>query len=164
MRDSSVLDIILDELARRDLPPSTLTIEITEEQILTDRAVVSETLGRLRSEGVNMSIDDFGTGYSSFTYLRELPVNEIKIDKSFVQPMTRDDGALALVEATIRLGHDLGLGLVAGGVEDAATAQILTELGCDQIQGYYVSRPLPPTDLDAWLGDVRVVARAGEEM
>ena len=98
-----------------------------------------------------IAIDDFGTGYSSLTYLRELPIDELKLDRSFVFPMADDARAAALVASTIGLAHSLGLRLVAEGVENAAAYAELQRQGCDQAQGYHLCRPLPVAELDLWL-------------
>jgi EAL domain-containing protein (putative c-di-GMP-specific phosphodiesterase class I) len=105
----------------------------------------------LRALGIRVAVDDFGTGYSSLAYLRELPIDELKLDRSFVQPMADDPRAAAIVESTIGLAHSLGMTLVAEGVEDAATAGHLAVSGCDESQGYFFSRPLPAADLERWL-------------
>jgi EAL domain-containing protein (putative c-di-GMP-specific phosphodiesterase class I) len=101
--------------------------------------------------GVGISIDDFGTGYSSLAYLKRLPVDELKIDKSFVSHMAVDDNDATIVRSTIGLAHDLGLRVVAEGIEDQATWDLLIELGCDVAQGYYINRPLPSSELGQWL-------------
>jgi len=110
-----------------------------------------EVLSRLREMGVGISIDDFGTGYSSLAYLKRLPVDELKIDKSFVANMARDENDAAIVRSTVGLAHDLGLTVVAEGIEDQATWDLLAALGCDVGQGYFVSRPVPAADLGVWL-------------
>jgi EAL domain-containing protein (putative c-di-GMP-specific phosphodiesterase class I) len=101
---------------------------------------------------VGLSIDDFGTGHSSLAYLSSLPVTELKIDRSFVARICRHDGDAVIVRSTIDLGHNLGLCVVAEGVEDAETLDWLSDHGCDLAQGYALSRPLPAADLGAWLG------------
>ena len=116
-----------------------------------DRDRARQILRRLRDGGVEISVDDFGTGYSSLAYLRELPIDELKLDRSFVMPMTQDSRADALVMSTISLAHSLGLRMVAEGVEDADTLARLTTHGCDIAQGYYISRPVPAEQLDHWL-------------
>jgi EAL domain-containing protein (putative c-di-GMP-specific phosphodiesterase class I) len=110
-----------------------------------------EVLGRLRSLGIEIAVDDFGTGYSSLAYLGRLPVNELKIDRSFVGEMQTNAPNAAIVRSTITLGHDLGLRVVAEGVEDEATWRFLQRSGCDSVQGYWVSRPLSATALVEWL-------------
>jgi EAL domain-containing protein (putative c-di-GMP-specific phosphodiesterase class I) len=101
--------------------------------------------------GVGIAIDDYGTGYSSLAYLAELPVTELKLDRAFVAAMTDSPRNSAIVTSTLHLAHALGLVLVAEGAEDQATVEALTRLGCDVVQGYALSRPLPPDQLLAWL-------------
>ena len=140
-------------LAERRLPPSALELEITEESLMEDRARARSILSALRDYGVKIAVDDFGTGYSSLAYLRDLPIDELKIDKSFVFPMSDQPRAIALVESIISLGHSLGLTMVAEGVENGHAYRALARLGCDQAQGYYLSKPLPAARLDTWLAD-----------
>src|SRR5437762_7000921 len=106
------------------------------------------TLSRLNAMGVTLSIDDFGTGYSSLASLKRLPVDEIKIDRSFVQRMATDEDDAVIVRSTVDLAHNLGLRVVAEGVEDAVTLRRLAALGCDYVQGYHLGRPMPAADLD----------------
>jgi EAL domain-containing protein (putative c-di-GMP-specific phosphodiesterase class I) len=101
--------------------------------------------------GVGISIDDFGTGYSSLAYLKRLPVDELKIDKSFVAHMADDGNDAAIVRSTIGLAHDLGISVVAEGIEDQQTWDLLAALGCDVAQGFYISRPLSAAGLGSWL-------------
>jgi EAL domain-containing protein (putative c-di-GMP-specific phosphodiesterase class I) len=112
-----------------------------------------QTVLALSALGVHVSIDDFGTGYSSLAMLKRLPVDELKIDRSFVSPMMHDESDLIIVRSTIHLGHDLGMQVIAEGVEDAGTLEQLASLGCDLIQGYHVSRPLPADAFTEWLID-----------
>jgi diguanylate cyclase len=128
-----------------------LKIEITESSIMEDPAHALAILSMLQSMGVRLSIDDFGTGYSSLTHLRELPVDEIKIDKSFVIGMTHSDADAAIVRTVIDLAHNLGKQVCAEGVEDRATWQMLMELGCDLAQGYWIGRPMSAEALMNWL-------------
>ena len=131
--------------------PTSLEVEITETAIAADMESTLKTLSELRAMGVSVAIDDFGTGYSSLALLRRLPLNTLKVDKSFVQGLTTDENDAAIVRATIELGHNLGLKIVAEGVEDQATWDALAALGCDIVQGYLLSRPIPPSDLTKWL-------------
>jgi len=110
------------------------------------------TLTRLSKLGVGLSVDDYGTGYSSLANLRRLPIDELKIDRSFVSPMLSDESDLIIVRSTINLGHDLGLTVVAEGVEDEATLHRLEGLGCDLAQGYHFSKPLPAEAFNKWIG------------
>jgi diguanylate cyclase (GGDEF)-like protein/PAS domain S-box-containing protein len=151
LHDPQLLDTIGDLLAAWNLAPLALNLEITESSLMTEPDRTLAVLAGLREIGVGMAIDDYGTGYSSLGYLKQLPVVELKIDRSFVRDMARDRSDLAIVRSTVELAHNLGLRVVAEGVEDAATQQLLAELGCDQAQGYYISRPLPNTELTDWL-------------
>ena len=153
---SSLVDTHLPEqvarlLTRRQLPAAALQLEITEEFLMADRDRARTILHRLRDLGVQISVDDFGTGYSSLAYLRELPIDELKLDRSFVFPMADDARAAALVVSTIGLAHSLGLRMVAEGVENATALAELTRHGCDQAQGYHLCRPVPAAELDHWL-------------
>ena len=127
-------------------------------------------LKRLADLGVTLSIDDFGTGYSSLSYLSRLPVQELKIDQSFVRHMTDDDNDAVIVQSVIDLGRNLGLRVVAEGIEDASTWQRLSEMGCDIAQGYFLGQPLSATQLEGWMAEngvttepvvTRGVARTG---
>ncbi len=151
LHDAEIVDTIRQLLSRWGIPPARLVIEITESSLMADAARAMEVLSRLQEMGVGISIDDFGTGYSSLAYLKRLPVDELKIDKSFVANMARDENDAAIVRSTIGLAHDLGLTVVAEGIEDQATWDLLVELGCDVGQGYYVSRPMPAATLGVWL-------------
>jgi diguanylate cyclase (GGDEF)-like protein len=135
------------------LPADGLQLEITESMIMSDPDRAVATVTRLSALGVRMSVDDFGTGYSSLANLRRLPIDDLKIDRSFVSPMLTDESDLIIVRSTINLGHDLGLKVIAEGVEDSDTLQRLALLGCDLAQGYHLSRPLPPSDFNRWLHD-----------
>jgi len=153
---NSLLDIGLPDVAaellhQTGIPPSALTLEITESSIMADPTRSLRTLDRLHTLGVKLAIDDFGTGYSSLGRLRELPIDEVKIDKSFVQRMSVDHRDRAVVNSALQLGHALELEVVAEGVEDVETYTHLTNEGCNVIQGYYVSRPLPADTFADWL-------------
>lgn len=136
-----------------DMPPEMLTLEITESVIMEDPELAMRVVTRLRELGVGISIDDFGTGYSSLGYLMKLPAQELKIDRSFVMQMESDPGSATIVHSTIDLAHNLGLRVVAEGVENEVVWKILRDLGCDLGQGYHFSRPLPPRELEAHLRD-----------
>ena len=127
-----------------------------------DRDRARSILTRLRAGVVQISVDDFGTGYSSLSYLRELPIDELKLDRSFVLPMTDDARAAALVASIIDLAHSLGLRMVAEGVETDVAYAALTRLGCDQAQGYHMSRPLPAAQLDHWLSNRHVIDQSAQ--
>jgi diguanylate cyclase (GGDEF)-like protein len=152
----SLLDLELpDQVAQmlRDhgVPASALKMELTESFLMADSGRSTAVLDRLSEVGVGLSIDDFGTGYSSLSYLKRLPIQEIKIDRSFVMQMHEDANDFLIVRATVELGRNLGLRTVAEGVEDLATLDRLGDFGCDEAQGYYISRPLPVEDFTRWL-------------
>jgi diguanylate cyclase (GGDEF)-like protein len=133
------------------LPPEALQLEITESMIMSDPERALATVSRLSALGVRLSVDDFGTGYSSLANLRKMPIDELKIDRSFVSPMLRNESDLIIVRSTINLGHDLGLNVIAEGVEDSSTLEELAQLGCDLAQGYHVSKPMPADVFNDWL-------------
>ncbi|QYF72247.1 EAL domain-containing protein [Cryobacterium sp. PAMC25264] len=132
-------------------------LEVTEEFLLVDRDRARNILMRLRSAGVLIAVDDFGTGYSSLAYLRDLPIDELKLDQSFVIPMLDDDRASALVASSIHLGHSLGMRIVAEGVETAEVLDQLAHFACDIVQGYFVSHPVAANQLERWLDDRAVL-------
>ena len=137
-------------LAAHAVPASAFCLEITESAIMDDPQRALQTLERLSAQGFKLSIDDFGTGYSSLAYLKRLPVNELKIDKSFVMSMETDLDDRKIVRSTIDLAHNLGLTVVAEGVENAKIWDLLRELDCDQAQGYHMGRPMPASDFGRW--------------
>ena len=134
-------------LAERGADASMLVLEITETELMDDPLYAMEVLGKLKALGAATSIDDFGTGYSSLAYLKNLPIDELKIDRSFVGTMVTDESDLTIVRSIIDLSHNLGLDVVAEGVEDDDTLEQLAEMGCDRAQGYFVSRPVPSDEL-----------------
>ncbi|OLT42597.1 diguanylate phosphodiesterase [Saccharomonospora sp. CUA-673] len=142
---------VSDALARYDVPARLLTFELTESAVMADPQRALPILGTLHELGIELAVDDFGTGYSSLAYLRRLPVDQVKIDKSFVFGMGTDLGDLAVVRSIVELGHSLGLSVVAEGVEDDASRDQLEAMGCDVAQGYLISRPLAEDRLEAWL-------------
>jgi diguanylate cyclase (GGDEF)-like protein len=149
--DGDLPDLIHGLLADHDVDPSRLVLELTESTLMIDPARAKEVLERLHAMGVALAIDDFGTGYSSLSYLSELPVTELKIDRSFVMSMATSDDDAFIVRATIDLGRNLGLRVVAEGVETESVWNRLAELGCDVGQGYYLSRPVPADELTSWM-------------
>jgi EAL domain-containing protein (putative c-di-GMP-specific phosphodiesterase class I) len=153
---------VTDALARHRVPAALLGFELTESAVMSDPERALPVLRGLHSLGVRIAVDDFGTGYSSLAYLRRLPVDEVKIDKSFVLGLASDLGDLAVVRAIVELGHSLGLNVVAEGVEQDATRDQLLEMGCDVAQGYLISRPLGRDRFDAWLA-ARTVRAPGAQ-
>jgi len=155
---SSLVDIELPQrvermLIERSLDSSLLILEITEDVIMSDRERARHILDELRRIGIQVAVDDFGTGYSSLAYLRELPIDELKLDRSFIATMSADDRSLAIVQSAIDLAHSLGLRMVAEGVEDELTARRLCDAGCDEAQGFYFSQALPVAEFETWLTD-----------
>lgn len=149
--NSELPNLVHDVMQTHRVPPELVCLEITESGFMDDPARALQTLTRLNALGMKLSVDDYGTGYSSLAYLKKLPVDEVKIDQTFVRNMVVDSDDLVIVRSTIELGHNLGLKVVAEGVEDRATLEKLKQLGCDLAQGYYISRPLPPEQLEVWL-------------
>jgi diguanylate cyclase (GGDEF)-like protein len=154
---------VTEALKRHRVPAELLSFELTESEVMNDPERALPVLRELRGLGLRIAVDDFGTGYSSLAYLRRLPVDEVKIDKSFVLGLASDLGDLAVVRAIVDLGHSLGLSVVAEGVEQDATRDQLVEMGCDVAQGFLISRPLGPDRFDAWLAacTARTVRAAG---
>jgi EAL domain-containing protein (putative c-di-GMP-specific phosphodiesterase class I) len=160
LEDEDFPDWVADALARHNVPAELLTYELTESGVMSDPERALPVLRRLHALGVVLAVDDFGTGYSSLAYLRQLPVDEVKIDKSFVLGMGSDLGDLAVVRSIVELGHSLGLTVVAEGVEEDAARDQLVEMGCHVAQGYLISRPLSEERLEAWL-QARTVSVTG---
>ena len=150
LRDPGLPDALERLLRAHAVPPTAVRLEVTESALMTDPACTQAVLVRLAALGVGLSVDDYGTGYSSLAYLKRLPVDELKIDRSFVRHMAADAADAAIVSSTIGLGHALGLRVVAEGVEDRETWTLLADAGCDTAQGYYLARPLPAADVERW--------------
>ena len=149
--DLQLPDIIEELLDRWDVPAKYLKLELTESFLMADTGRSSSVLDRLVELGVGLSIDDFGTGYSSLSHLKRLKIDEIKVDRSFVSHMHSDPNDYMIVRATVELGQNLGLSVVAEGVEDRETFDRLADFGCDEAQGYYISEPLSTEAFDHWL-------------
>ena len=148
--DARLVERIRGHFLTWGVEPANVQFELTESALLEDPDRSLETLNQLKDMGVQLAVDDFGTGYSSLSYLQRLPADSIKIDQSFVSRMMAHEGSDAIVRSTIDLGHDLGLGVTAEGVEDLETWRRLTTLKCDLAQGYFVSPPLPAAAFAAW--------------
>jgi EAL domain-containing protein (putative c-di-GMP-specific phosphodiesterase class I) len=151
--EAGFVDGVLRLLSETGVAPEHLELELTETAIMTDPLRAMAVLGELAGHGIRLSIDDFGTGYSSLAYLKELPVSEMKIDKTFVADMEEDEGSFAIVRSCLELARNLNLGVVAEGVETVEVWDHLTALGCPTAQGYYLSRPLPAAAFASWLAD-----------
>src|SRR5258708_33232120 len=137
-------------LADHGLPPEVLMLEITEGVIMNERSVAIETMNALRTLGVGLSLDDFGTGYSSLSRLAHLPIRELKIDRSFMRDVESDPSARAIVTPVVRVGQSLQLTVVAEGVETDGQRNLLTELGCDLVQGFLYAPALSPPAFGRW--------------
>jgi EAL domain-containing protein (putative c-di-GMP-specific phosphodiesterase class I) len=151
------LDEVIDDCG---MPPEMLELEITESAVMTEPLRSQQVLAGLKERGVRLSIDDFGTGHASLAYLKDLPVDTVKIDKSFVKPMGSRSKDMAIVRYTIELGHELGLRVVAEGVEDQATWDLLVGLGCDAAQGWHLGMPSPASIIPAYCGALVPSARS----
>ncbi|MGH2447943.1 MAG: putative bifunctional diguanylate cyclase/phosphodiesterase [Chloroflexota bacterium] len=149
--DRDLTSTIATNLAHHKLDPSVLAVEVTESAVMADVHQAMAILQPLHEMGVRVSIDDFGTGYSSLAYLKQIPAAEVKIDRSFVSDMANGNNDEVIVRAVIDLGHNLGLAVIAEGVERRDTWDTLAAMGCDGIQGYYLSQPLPAGELLLWL-------------
>lgn len=162
----STLDLLDPELPRRvhallefhSVPPSSLCLEITESALMDEPALALAHLNALAALGVKLSIDDYGVGQASLAYLKSLPVNELKLDRSFVTAIADSPRNAAIVQSTIMLSHALGLSVVAEGVETEAELEWLRANGCDVAQGYFISKPVPAAELAAWVAAQGVAA------
>ncbi len=150
-----VVDVIRNAAGKGTVDFGRLTVEVTENALMADRERSHRVLTELRELGARISIDDFGTGYSSLAYLKQIPADELKIDKSFVMNMLGDEADRKVVEQIIALGRSFGLDVVAEGVENAEIAGRLTQMGCNFAQGFHFARPLPPKEFPAWLQEWR---------
>lgn len=150
LRDPGLVKSIETVLREEGVEPKYLTLELTESAVMSDPKQALEILSALDKQGVMLSIDDFGTGYSSLSYLKRLPVDEIKIDRSFVMEMDEDSNDKVIVQSTIDLAHNMGLKVIAEGIETDQSWQTLKMLGCDMGQGYFMCRPIDAESLDEW--------------
>ncbi len=147
----SVLPQLFRQITEHGLPPQSILVEVTEDSFIADPERARETLLDLRAHQVQISVDDYGTGFSSLAYLRDLPVQELKIDRTFVATMRSDPRSKVIVDSTRQMAHAMGLRLVAEGVEDADTGSELASMGVDVLQGYHIARPMPARDVEAWV-------------
>jgi EAL domain-containing protein (putative c-di-GMP-specific phosphodiesterase class I) len=151
LSDADLVAQLQEVLALTGMPARQLELELTESHLMDNPANAQLQLNALKALGVQVAIDDFGTGYSSLAYLKRFEIDKLKVDQSFVQGMLDDAADAAIVHAVIALGHTLGLTVVAEGVENLPTAQTLTALGCDELQGYCFSRPMAAADFEQWV-------------
>jgi EAL domain-containing protein (putative c-di-GMP-specific phosphodiesterase class I) len=140
-------------IRERDVDPARLEFEITEHSVLKETDVTAKVLTAFRDVGVTIAIDDFGTGYSTFNYLKAIPVNTVKIDRSFVEDMTDIKDDAFIVMSMISMAHGLGINVIAEGIETPEQASMLIANGCDSMQGYLVSRPVPAAEVVGWLAN-----------
>jgi len=151
LQEQDILNFLQEMLEKHQLPASALVLEVTETAMMQDPDHALQTLKRISDMGIALSIDDFGTGYSSLAYLKQMPVQEIKIDRSFVTDMINDKDDSIIVNTTLNMSHNLGLRVTAEGVEDKETLLKLRALGCNAVQGYFLTRPIPAKNLEEWL-------------
>jgi len=145
------VETLRQALLRHKLPPDSLEIEITESLLMENPEHARAVLSDIQRLGVTTAIDDFGTGYSSLSYLKLLPINNLKIDRAFVNDLPRNDNDIAITRAIVALGHSLGFEVTAEGIENEAQRDFLTELGCQFGQGYLFGRPMPEAEFEQWL-------------
>lgn len=153
LNNHEVIDVVVSAVKIWDVPPSSLILEVTEGAMMRNPDLCLEILKKINNAGIGISIDDFGTGYSSLEYLKYLPAQELKIDKSFVINMLDDPRDKSIVKAAVDMAHNLNMDIVAEGVESKEMLDMLIEIGCDHGQGYYMARPMPGDDIKQWLTD-----------
>ncbi len=153
---------LTDMLRSYGMGTTSLTLEITENALMTELVTSLDILTRMRLKGIRLSVDDFGTGYSSLKLLHRIPFSELKIDRAFVSNMREDSEALSIVKICIMLGHELGMQVIAEGVEDQLTLDLLTEMGCELAQGFHIARPIPSAQLFAWIQNWNAEADASQ--
>jgi diguanylate cyclase (GGDEF)-like protein len=151
LMNPDIVERIRDGIERWGISPARLILEITETGLMWDPVMAKRHLGQIHDLGVELSIDDFGTGYSSLAYLKDLPVDELKIDRAFIHHMLDNPKDANIVQATIQLAHSLGLFVVAEGIENETMWEKLANFGCDKAQGYYMARPMPSGDIPDWI-------------
>jgi EAL domain-containing protein (putative c-di-GMP-specific phosphodiesterase class I) len=143
----TLIEDLVRALEAHDIEPSQFEVELTESALMADPERANQVLRQVDAMGVRISIDDFGTGYSSLSYLKRFPARTVKIDRSFIRGLPGDTNDAAITQAVIAMAHSLGLAVVAEGVECETQLQTLREMGCDEVQGYLLGRPMPPADL-----------------
>ena len=146
-RDPGFLEVVRRAIADAGIDPALLELEITESAIISDKVRALQVLRRIKALGISIAMDDFGTGYSSLSCVKRFPIDELKIDRSFVVGLGTDDGAMAVTRAIVALARSLRLHLVAEGIETEAQAEVLRSMGCDELQGYLFSRPVPGVEI-----------------
>ena len=150
-------------MAKNNVLPSNICYEITESALMEDPQKAHRTIEELSEIGIEMSIDDYGTGYSSLAYVKKLPVNELKIDREFVKNMASSKQDIAIVRSTIELGHNLGMKVVAEGIENQEELDMLKTLGCDHAQGFLISQALSSQELETWVREKGLAEKKGKQ-
>ena len=153
LMDTKLLTILLKIIEANEFPAQNLTIEVTESVIMKNPERSADILNKFSYHGISISIDDFGTGYSSLAYLQKFPITELKIDKTFITDLTKESTNYPIVKASITMAHDLGINVVAEGIESAEVHELLYELGCDRVQGYHYGKPMNFKQLTLWMED-----------
>ncbi|HCB38150.1 MAG TPA: hypothetical protein DEP79_00590 [Gammaproteobacteria bacterium] len=153
LQDPHFKDQICKIAQECDITLDKVIMELTETAVMHNPDDAMRVMGELSAVGIRLSIDDFGTGYSSLSYLKKLPVNEIKIDRSFVMEMAKNSDDQVIVHTTLTMGHNMSLEVVAEGIEDEDTLNKLKEMGCDLAQGYHIARPMPANEFFTWLAN-----------
>jgi EAL domain-containing protein (putative c-di-GMP-specific phosphodiesterase class I) len=151
LQQAGLADAIERVVRAAGVDPALLEFELTESMLMADPEAAVDILSRIKALGIRLSVDDFGTGYSSLAYLKRFPLDALKIDRTFVRDLPDDPDDAAITKAVIRLAHSLSLKVVAEGVENIAQLRELEQYDCDEIQGYYISKPLPAADCVAFL-------------
>ena len=151
LQDPDLYDYVKNLLREHNVPANRLVMEVTESAVMSDPDSAIETMTKLNNLGVSLSIDDFGVGFSSLQYLKKLPVKELKIDKSFVMDMIVDDNDAVIVKSTISLAHNLGLSVIAEGIENQEVYDLLKIIGCDKAQGFHMGKPMSAEALEEWM-------------
>jgi EAL domain-containing protein (putative c-di-GMP-specific phosphodiesterase class I) len=162
LSDPELPELVRGRLRGAGVHANRLVLEITESAVMRETARAVRMMEELRHDGVRFSIDDFGTGYSSLAQLKRLPVDEIKIDKSFILDLSRHTDDAVIVRSTIELGHSLGVKVVAEGVETAESWEMLRQMGCDMAQGFFISAPLPGKEIANWVRSLNTKLESAE--
>jgi EAL domain-containing protein (putative c-di-GMP-specific phosphodiesterase class I) len=157
LQDDSFPRFVADTLVEHRVAAAMLRFEITERALMDNLEAAAQTLRALQLIGIRVSLDDYGTGYATLTHISRLPVAELKIDRSFVTDLTTDTRNFAIVLSTVQMGHRLGMNIVAEGVETAAELDAVRESGCDEVQGFYFSRPMAASLVQSWMHEHRRV-------
>jgi diguanylate cyclase len=164
LQDAALPSYVAEALARHGVPPDALHLEVTEEVLMRDADRATDVLAQLRAMGIRLAVDDYGTGYSSLAYLHALPVDDLKLDRAFVAHCDTDPRSAAIVKSTVELAHNLGMRMIAEGVENETALDRLRQWDCDLVQGYHLSRPQPPDRLAAWILEQQTVAALDSEV